>query len=116
MEQSMNNDVGKYIEKQKSPQKEIIKKVRRIIIKHFPGIKEESKWGVIAYAGGKYYLAGMKERVHLGFSISGLSEKELKLFEGGGKYMRHIKIPSLKDVDEKKIIRLMKLVKKFKKC
>lgn len=102
--------VEEYIEKQKSPQKEIIKKVRGIILKNFPGIKEESMWGVIGYDGGKFYLAGMKERVHLGFSIKRLSEEELKLFEGGGKLMRHIKIPSSEAVDEDKIVKLMKLV------
>lgn len=101
-----------YIAKQKSPQKEIILKLRKFILKSFPGIKEESRWGCIVYGDGKYYLAGMRERVHMGFSVQGMKKDELELFEGKGEYMRHIKIPSLKDIDEKKILELMKMVKK----
>ncbi len=38
--------VGDYIAKQKSPQKEICKKLRSLILKTFPKIKEEFKMGV----------------------------------------------------------------------
>ena len=102
--------VEEYIEKQKPLQKKILKKLRKIILKNFPNIKEEWRWGVPVY-GGKYYIAGMKERVHMGFSVKGMSEKELENFEGKGEYMRHIKIRSLDEIDEKKILKLMKMVK-----
>jgi len=108
--------VEEYISKQKSPKKEILQKVRKIIFKTLPKTKEEAKWGVIAFGGGKFYLAAMKERVHLGFSIKGLSKKEIELFEGSGKTMRHIKIDSLKEIDEKNIVKLLKLVDKKAVC
>lgn len=38
--------VDQYIEKQPSPQQEICTKLRKIILKTFPGIQEEMKWGV----------------------------------------------------------------------
>jgi len=41
-----------------------------------------------------------------------LSNEEQKLFEGGGKTMRHTKVWSLKDVDEKKIVKLLRMVDK----
>jgi hypothetical protein len=107
----MNKAVEEYIEKQKSPQKEICQKLRTIILKTFPDIKEEMKMGVPWYEG-KYYIVALKDHVNLGFSLMGLSKKELKLFEGGGKTMKHIKFYSLKEIDEKKIIKLMKLIKK----
>ncbi len=107
----MDEGVNNYIEKQKSPQKEIIQELRKIILETFPGIKEEMKLGVPWYEG-KYYLVALKDHVNLGFSIKGLSEKEKELFEGGGKTMKHIKIYSLQEIDKKKIVKLLKVVKK----
>jgi hypothetical protein len=108
----MKNKVDEYMNKQKSLQKEICKRVRKIILKTFPSIKEEMKWGVPVYGDGKYYIGALKDNVNLGFSIKGLSKKQIELFEGGGKTMRHIKIFSLKDIDEKKIVKLLKVVKR----
>ena len=62
----MNKEVEEYIEKQKSPQKEICKKLRKIILKTFPDIKEEMKLGVPWYEG-KYYIVALKTYVNLGF-------------------------------------------------
>jgi hypothetical protein len=50
--------------------------------------------------------------VNLGFSIKGLTEQELALFEGTGKTMRHVKINSLEDIDEPQIVNLLRLVAK----
>lgn len=107
-------DVDGYIEK--NPQRKILEKVRKIIKKNFKGIKEEMKWGVPVYDGGKFYLAGLRDKVNMGFAINGLTKQEQELFEGGGKTMRHIKIFSEKEIDEKKIVKLMKLVEKKAVC
>jgi len=112
----MDEEVKKYIEGQKSPQKEILKELRKIILKTFPKINEEMKVGVPCYGisssdiCGKYYIVALKDHVNMGFSLKGLSKKEQEFFEGSGKTMRHIKIYSLKDIDEKKIIKLLKMV------
>ena len=58
----------------------------------------------------KYYIVSLKDHVNLGFSIKGLSEKEQTLLEGKGKIMRHLKFYSLKDVDEAKVTKLLKLI------
>lgn len=107
----MDTKVQAYIKKQSSSQKEIIEKLRSIILNTFPGIKEEFKMGVPWYEG-KYYLVGLKDHVNIGFSIDGLSEDEKKLFEGTGKTMKHIKIFSLQEINEEEIMKLLKLVKK----
>lgn len=106
------NKVDKYIKKQKSPQKEICQRLRKIILKTFPDIKEEMKWGVPSYGNGRYYFVALKNNVNLGFSLKGLSEKAIALFQGSGKIMKHIKISSLAEIDEKKIIKLLKLISK----
>lgn len=102
-------DVDEYIKKQKSPQKEICSKLRKIILKTFPKIKEEMKLGVPMY-DDKFYIVGLKTHVNLGFSIKGLTKDEIKLFTGSGKTMKVLEFSSLKDIDEKKIVRLLKLV------
>ena len=106
----MDKEVERYIEKQKSPQKEICMSLWKTIVKTFPNIKEELKMGVPWYED-KYYIGALRDHVNLGFSIMGLSKKEIELFEGSGKTMRHIKIYSLNEIDEKRIVKLLKVVK-----
>ncbi|MFC1640885.1 DUF1801 domain-containing protein [Patescibacteria group bacterium] len=110
VKKAMRHEAAEYIEKQKSPQKEILKRVRNIIVRALPGTDERQEWGVVTFDNGRFYIAAMKERVHIGFAIAGLSKKEIEEFDGGGKTMRHLKISTLKDVDAKKIRRLVKLV------
>ena len=112
----MDEKVKEYIEKQQSPQKEILKKVRNLILETIPDCAEKAAWGVVAFAGGKFYIAALKNRVHIGFAISGLSKEEINHFEGSGKTMRHIKIHSLSDIDEKKLVKLIKMVDKKAAC
>ena len=113
----MDEKVNQYIKKQKSSQKEICQKLREIILKTFPEINEEMKVGVPCYGHtkdepcGKYYIAALKDHVNLGFSFKGLSKDDIALFEGSGKTMKHIKFYSSKEIDEKKIIKLLKLIK-----
>ena len=112
----MDKLVEGYIEKQQSPQKEILKKVRAIFLRTLPNCKEKSAWGVVVFEEGKFYIAAMKNRVHVGFSISGLNREEIGLFEGSGKTMRHIKIHSLEEINERKLVKLIQLVDQKSIC
>lgn len=104
------NDVEKYINKQKSPQKEICKKVRKIVLKAFPKCKEKM-WVGVPWFGDKSYIVGLKDHVNFGVSLKGLSKQEQSLLEGNGKTMRHIKYRTVKDIDAKIIIKLLKRLK-----
>lgn len=112
----MEPPIEAYIQKQKSPQKEIILKVREIFLETLPKVEEKKAWGVITYAGGKFYLGAINDRVHIGFTIGGLNADELSLFEGNGKTMRHIKIRRVDGIDKEKLIELIKLVDKKASC
>ena len=112
MNNKMNAKVDNYIQKQKSPQKEICQELRKIVLKTFPDAKEEMKWGVPAFADGKFYIVALKDHVNLGFSIKGLSKDEIALFDGGGKTTKHIEIGTMQDIDEKRIAKLLKIVGK----
>ena len=112
----MDEEVEKYIEKQQAPQKDILKKVRNLILESLTDCEEKTAWGVVTFAGGKFYIAALKNKVHVGFAINGLSKEEISQFEGSGKTMRHIKIHSLSDIDEKKLVKLIKMVDKKVVC
>lgn len=108
------NEVDQYIAKQKSPQKEILIKLRKIILKAVPKINEEMKMGVPWYEG-KFYLVGLKDHVNLGFAVKGMPEKYRSQLEGKGEYMRHLKFYKPADIDKKKITSLIKATKKHYK-
>ena len=112
----MDRQVEDYIKKQKSPQKKIIQNIRNIFLKTLPNCEEKKMWGVVTFSNGKFYLAAIKDRVHVGFAINGLNKEEINLFEGNGKTMRHIKIHSFEDIDEEKLVKLIKLVDKKTTC
>jgi len=105
----MNVQVEKYIEKQQSPQKEIVQRLRNVILKALPGIKEEFKMGVPWYEG-KFYVVALRDHVNLGFSVQGLSEQDMASFEGKGKMMRHLKFYTTEDVDDARVAKLLRLV------
>jgi hypothetical protein len=107
----MNKVVDEYIAKQASPQKEICQELRQVIFRTFPAIKEEMKWGVPTYDNSEFYLVALKNHVNLGFSLKGMSSEEKGFFEGSGKTMKHIKVKSLNEIDESRIVNLLKLVK-----
>ena len=107
----MSAQVERYVEEQSSPQKEIVIRLREIILRTFPGVKEEMKMGVPWYEG-KLYVVALRDHVNLGLCLEGLSDEERGLLEGGGKMMRHIKIRSLKDIDDKKVENLLIMARK----
>ena len=112
----MDKKIEEYIDKQPSPQKEIILKVRDIFTKTLRNYNEKFAWGVMVYAGGKFYITAMKNRVHIGFAITGLNKEEIDMFEGSGKTMRHIKIHSLQEIKEERLVKMINMVNKKATC
>ncbi len=106
----MDPKVDAYIAKQPSPQKEILEELRKLILKTFPQIKEEFKLGVPVY-DDKYYLVGLKDHVNFGFSIKGMTPDEIAQFDGGGKTTKTVQIMSVDQIDESRLVKLMKMVK-----
>ncbi len=105
----MSSNVNEYIEKQQSPQKEICKKLKSIILNNYPSINERMKYGV-PYYDDKFYIVALKNHVNLGFSIKKLNDDEIALFEGDGKLTRHVKVKSLSEIDEERIVELLDMV------
>jgi uncharacterized protein YdhG (YjbR/CyaY superfamily) len=112
----MSSQVEAYIGKQKSPLKEIVQEVRSVFKKTLPNSKEEMRWGVITFADGKFYIAAINNRVHVGFAITGLTDEEISQFEGTGKTMRHIKISSTEGIDKLNLVKLIQMVDRKAVC
>jgi len=106
----MNESVKNYLKKLPSPQRQICKRLRKIILDTFPDIEESFKNGVPWYED-KYYIVGLKDHVNLGFAIEGLTKEELDLFQGRGKIMRHLEYSKPDQIDKKEIVGLLKIVK-----
>ena len=104
----MDKEVSVYIDKQKSPQKGICKKLRSIILKAIPKAKEEMKFGVPWFE--VCYIVALKDHVNLGFCLEGLSKEEKDSLKGSGKTMRHLQFRDKQEIDEKKIKDLLKKV------
>ncbi len=83
-----------------------------IIFETVPRVKEEMKWGVPTYADGRFYIVALRDHVNMGVSLKGLSDEKQKLLEGSGKAMKHIKICSMEEVEEKRVAELLKLLLK----
>jgi hypothetical protein len=105
----MTESVESYIKKQPSPQREICERLREIILRALPHIREEMKWGVPTYNGGAYYIVALKDHVNLGFSMVGLSADKVSQFVGSGT-MKHVEIRTVGEIDEAHITRLLQLV------
>lgn len=108
----MHPKVAEYFAKQEPDKQKVLKRLRSLILKTFPKIDEDYMWGVPVYDGGRFYIAALKKQVNIGFSIVGLDKDEIDLFEGSGKTMRHIKVPLLESIDEKQLVKLIRLVKR----
>ena len=111
-----SKEVDGYIARFDGERKEILSRLRAIILKTSPGLREEMKMGVPWY-GGSFYLVALKDHVNMGFCLGGSLKKYEKGLQGSGKYMRHLKFRSLADVDEVKISRLIRATEKtYSEC
>ena len=88
---------------------EIVSRVRQIVLKAAPGAKESIKWAQPVYesSGPFAYIKAFKSAVNLGFWRGADLEDPNGLLQGSGNKMRHIKLTSVADVDEKALAGLV---------
>ncbi len=103
------SSVDEYIKAQQSPQREICHKLREIILRTFPSIKEGMKWGVPSYGDGVYYLVALKDHVNLGVSLKGIPVEKRALLDVIGKTTGHVEFASLGSIDEARVSMLLNL-------
>lgn len=99
----MNPEVTSYINKAPIEQKLLMQKVRKLIHDSVPDVIEEFKWSRPVFKSKKdfAYFKTTKAYLTLGFFHFQKLKDEKNLLEGTGKDMRHIKLKTEKDLDEK---------------
>jgi hypothetical protein len=91
----------------------LIRVLRRLVKKTAPTLSETVKWGNGCWVGEEYpviYIFAGYDILQFGFFggsyLSGSDPK--KLLKGSGKFVKHIPVETLRDIDETAFIRLIK--------
>ncbi len=95
--------VDAYIASLEAWQAEIVSNVRQIILNTAPQAEEAIKWAQPVYSnnGPFAYIKAFKKAVNLGFWRGVEIIDPHGMLEGSGEKMRHIKLSSLGDINEK---------------
>lgn len=100
---------------QSAKNQKLISALERVVKDVAPQLSKTVKWGQGCFVDGtkpKAYLHGAVDHVQLGF-YNGASLKDPKhVLNGKGKYVRHIKVSTLKDIDQKAFSALLLQVTK----
>lgn len=93
-----------YLADQPPKNRTVIRALRKFVARTTPELEEAVKWGNGCWVKGKApvaYVYSDKDHVQFGF-IRGSSLKDPKgLLQGKGEYVRHVKVRTTKDIDEK---------------
>lgn len=98
----MNEEVTKYIGQAEENQRQIMTYLRSLIHSVVPDVKEEFKWSrpVFRSKHDFAYFKTTKKHLSLGFFQSERLHDPMKLLEGSGKNMCHVKLHSINNIDE----------------
>jgi hypothetical protein len=96
---------------QLTSQKKMIRALRKLVKKAAPSLVESVKWGNGVWLGEEWpvaFLHAKDDHLQFGF-FGGSGLKDPKgLLRGSGKYIKHIKIYTLGDIDEAAFTRLVR--------
>lgn len=102
-------DVNSILSELKPDQGKIAEKFRSIVSKTLPDAVETVKWGnIMSVYNGQNLSWFLFYKDHADFGFFKGAQLKSKLLEGTGKGLRHIKVRSMKDVDEAEFVRLLK--------
>lgn len=83
-------------------QRKIIASIRRLVAEVAPQLEESSKWGNGVWLKGDLpiiFLYSADDHLQFGFFAGALLKDPKKILRGSGKFVRHIRIESLSDLD-----------------
>ncbi len=87
---------------QSSSQKQIITKLRKLVAETAPSLTETSKWTNGVWLKGDLpllFIHTEPDHVQFGFFAGALLTDPKKILRGKGKFVRHIRVESSKDID-----------------
>ena len=92
-----------YLADQSPRNQRLIRALRRFVKRVAPKLEESVKWGNGCWLKGKApvsYVYSAPDYVQFGFVHGSALADPHGLLEGEGQYVRHIKVRTLKDIDE----------------
>lgn len=93
-----------WAENQSEKQRKIVSKLRKLVADVAPRLVETSKWGNAVWVKGDLpliYIHSKNDHIQFGFFGGALLADPQKTFSGKGKFVRHLKVETEKDIDEK---------------
>ncbi len=95
-----SKDVDAMVAKLKSPQKEIVRKLRELALDADANLKEQIKWRNITYTrkGNVCWIILYRDHTDFGFFKGTSLSDPHGVLEGTGKGLRHVKIRALADI------------------
>jgi hypothetical protein len=114
MREYKGKTVAEILDHLDSKKKLIAERLRTLVRKTLPDTVETVKWGNITYLlNGKNLSWLLIYNDHVNFGFFNGSKLNSRLLEGTGKDLRHIKIRTESDIDEKEFSRLLKDAARF---
>ena len=104
------NKIDEYISELDGALRPIAEKLREIVLSVDATLVEEIKWHVPTYAvEGKSFCSIMAHTHHVNLQLfHGTELMDVKLLDGTGKGMRHLKFSTVDDIDANSVTRLVK--------
>ena len=101
-----------YLKDQRPKNQTVIRALRKFVKRIEPDLEEAVKWGNGCWVKGKkpvaYVYAGEPEYTQFGFINGSKLADPKKLLEGNGAYVRHVKVRTARDIDERAFAALLK--------
>lgn len=95
--------VDDYINGLGTEQREIVARIRKLVLRAAPGARESIKWAQPVYEsdGPFSYIKAFKNAVNFGFWRGVEIRDPKRLLRGSGDKMRHVRLGRVEDVDER---------------
>jgi hypothetical protein len=100
-----------YLAGQPRKNQTVIRALRKFVKRVAPKLEESVKWGNGCWLKGKApvcYVYSAPTYTQFGFIRGSSLEDPKKLLEGSGQYVRHIKVHTVADIDEKAFAALLR--------
>ena len=112
----MNEDVYKFLQGYNTEVRDLTLRVRELVLKTVPAAEEKvyTGWQTIGYSHSGAMktqfcsISPQRDRVNVYFNRGAELPDPEHLLEGTGKYMRHVKVRTLKDAQSKGLKQLIK--------
>jgi hypothetical protein len=92
-----------YLDDQALRNQPIVRRLRRFVKEVAPALEESVKWGNGCWLKGKWpvaYVYSDEDHVQFGFFAGSALKDPQGLLAGQGRYVRHVKVRKLSDLDE----------------